>query len=237
MAELSPEAALGLAPSVSNPRMRNMLSRLVRRHRTSAALLRAHGREAEARRTEQFALRVSLTLEEPLATQQMHELSRAVADSTHHQLLLERALDGALSLIGGDFGNVQIRDPRSGGLRIAAESGFSREFLEYFALVEDEGSACGRAASQRAQTVIADVMKDAAFAPHREIAASSGFRAVQSTPLIDKTGRVCGVVSTHYRRAHRPSVLELQLMEWYGERVGAALARLRRVDGAPAHAS
>ena len=44
-----------------------------------------------------------------------------------------------------------------------------------------------------AQLVISDVTTDPGFGPHREIAAASGFRAVQSTPLIDEAGRLVGV--------------------------------------------
>jgi hypothetical protein len=40
-----------------------------------------------------------------------------------------------MSLTGADLGNLQIRDPTDGTLRIAAQSGFEREFLEYFEVV------------------------------------------------------------------------------------------------------
>ncbi len=138
-------------------------------------------------------------------------------------VLFEGALEGALALIGGDRGNIQIRELSNGSLRIVAQCGFGTKFLEYFAIVEDDTSACGRAATERLQTVITDVSEDAAFEPHREIAAASRFRAVQSTPLVDPTGRVRGVISTHYRHPHRPGSRDLQLMQWYAERVGAAL--------------
>src|SRR5215472_12390959 len=138
--------------------------------------------------------------------------------------VLDEGLEDALSLLQADRGNVQIVDPVNGCLRIAAQAGFSSEFLEYFAIVKDDGSACGRAAQQLAQTVIADVNTDPGFAPHREIAAASGFRAVQSTPLIDHTGRVLGVVSTHYPYPHRVPGRELQLARRFGELVGELMA-------------
>jgi len=97
------------------------------------------------------------------------------------------------------------------------------EFLDYFAVVEDGHSACGRAAQASAQAVIADVTADPGFAPRREIAAASGFRAVQSTPLVDHGGRLIGMVSTHFRRPHRPSSADLQVMELYGDYAGEAL--------------
>jgi GAF domain-containing protein len=81
-------------------------------------------------------------------------------------------LEDALSMLHADRGNVQLLDPVSGSLRIAAQAGFSDEFLEYFAVVNnDDASACGIAARKHAQTVIADVNTDARYAPLREIAA------------------------------------------------------------------
>ncbi len=149
-------------------------------------------------------------------------------------VLFEGALEGALALIGGDRGNIQIRELSNGSLRIVAHCGFGTKFLEYFAIVEDDTSACGRAATERLQTVIIDVREDPAFEPHREIAASSRVRAVQSTPLVDTAGHVRGVISTHYRHPHRPGSRDLQLMQWYAEHVGAALARRhdRRINHA-----
>ncbi len=217
-----------MAPGIAlsdDPAMRDVLERVVRLQSRAARTLRANGRDSEADRAQQFAARSRLILDDPQATRQMHALTRGLSEISHTNLLLERALGGAMSLIGGDFGNVQICDPANGSLRIAAESGFGSEFLDYFAVVEDDGSACGRAAHQRSQTVIVDVNQDAAFTPHREIAAASRFRAVQSTPVVDPTGRLRGVISTHYRRPHYPSGRDLQLILWYAEYVGAALAR------------
>jgi len=138
--------------------------------------------------------------------------------------LLPPVLAGALWLTGADFGNIQLLDPATRSLRIVTQSGFGPEFLDYFAVVDDGHSACGRAAQAGAQAVIADVTADPGFAPHRDIAAASGFRAVQSTPLVDHAGRLIGMVSTHFRRPHRPAGTDLQIMELYGDFAGEALA-------------
>jgi GAF domain-containing protein len=137
--------------------------------------------------------------------------------------VLDRGLEDALSMLHANRGNIQIFDPASGSLRIAVQTGFSDEFLEYFAVVGDDASACGRTARHLEQTVIPDVKTDARFAPHREIAAASHFRAVQSTPLIDPQGQLVGVLSTHYPRPYRPSDHDLQLMWRLGELMGEAI--------------
>ena len=136
--------------------------------------------------------------------------------------VLEDGLEDALSLLHADRGNVQIVDPVTGSLVLVMQTGFSDEFLEYFAVVDDDGSACGRAALEHAQTVISDVSTDPGFAPHREIAAASRFRAVQSTPLVDQSGQLVGMLSTHYPRPYVPPARDLGLMRRLGELIGQA---------------
>jgi len=138
--------------------------------------------------------------------------------------MLEQALETAMSLLRADRGNIQLADPATGALRIAAQAGFSAEFLEYFAVVDEDASACGRAATQLAQIVIPDVTIEPGFAPHRDIAAASGFRAVQSTPLIDSSGVVRGVLSTHYPQPYQPPRHDLDVMRQLGILLGHVIA-------------
>ena len=138
--------------------------------------------------------------------------------------VLDAALETALSLLRADLGNIQITDPDSGVLRIAVQAGFSAEFLQYFAVVSDESSACGRAARDLAQVVIVDVREDPRFEAHREIAATSGFQAVQSTPLVDQYGRLLGTLSTHYPRPYHPPAAELAVMRQLGALIGQVMS-------------
>jgi hypothetical protein len=191
----------------------------------SAATLRNSGREHLARQAEQFAARVRFHLDDPEAAQRLYTMSRDLRYASHPGQLLGKALDRAMSLLAAKRGNVQILDPADGTLKIIAQHGFSAEFLEYFAVIDDDRSACGRAASHRAQTVIPDVRTDPGFAAHRDIAAASGFRAVQSTPLIDHAGRVVGVLSTHYPHPYRPPARDLRLMRHYGQLVASIMTQ------------
>src|SRR5262252_10568874 len=153
--------------------------------------------------------------------------------------VVDQVLVAARAVSAAERGTVQIREP-TGELRIAAQRGFAREFLDHFAVVDNDGSACGRAAEKASQTVIVDVNKDPAFEPHRSIAAASGFRAVVSTPPISDSGLV-GVVSTHFPRPHRLSAHELRSLQQLGKIAGLALNRfparelsaLATVDGDP----
>ena len=210
-----------LARAGLSEKLRMLLEQAEAAHLGSASLLRALGREDRAQRAEQFAAWTRLELDEPELVQRLHAVTKGLQNASGLGALLDRALHGALSLLHADRGNVQIRDPATGSLRIVAQHGFDAAFLDYFAVVADDGSACGRAAAQRTQTVIVDVSIDPGFAPHREIAAASGFRAVQSTPLTNDADRVLGVVSIHYPHPYRPPDRDLLLMRRFGQRVGA----------------
>jgi hypothetical protein len=56
-----------------------------------------------------------------------------------------------------------------------------------------------------------------------QIAVPSRFQPVQSTPLIDQTGRLVGMISTHYPRPYRPPDRDLWIIQQFGRLVGAAM--------------
>jgi GAF domain-containing protein len=60
--------------------------------------------------------------------------------------------------------------------------------------------------------IIGDVETDPEFAAFRDIAVQSGFRAVQSTPLVTSHGRFVGILSTHFAQPHVPSKAEMTLI-------------------------
>ena len=144
-----------------------------------------------------------------------------VAGSAVHRLL-GATLRRAMELTGTTRGTLQLRAPATQELSIVLHTGFDRAFLDHFS-VADEHAACGQAAAQARQVVIADVRHDESFAPHRQVAATSGFRAVQSTPLVDGRRQAAGIVSTHFDRSHRPSDEVLDELSLLGALVGRAV--------------
>src|SRR5262249_21760832 len=88
--------------------------------------------------------------------------------------------------------------------------------------------------SNMPRVVITDVTTDRGFAPHREIALASGFRAVQSTPLVNWAGHLGGMLSTHYPRPTTSPRRDLQVVSRFGALAGESLSTLlngARADG------
>jgi hypothetical protein len=205
-------------------RVRMMLEVTEAAHRRSAARLRSCGEEDQARRADRFAAWARFDLDEPLVARRLYGAAARLRHIGRLEPLAEQVLDNVLSLARSERGNVQLADPVSGALKIVAQHGFDAEFLDHFAVVDDDRSACGRAARHAAQLIITDVISDPGFEPHRDIAAASGFRAVQSTPLVDQAGRVVGVVSTHYPRPYAPSARDMRIISRYAGLAGRILA-------------
>ena len=99
--------------------------------------------------------------------------------------------------------------------------------LESTLVDASETSAYGLTPRSGTRIIIEDVNADRAFEPHRGIAAATGFRGVQSTPLFDRSsGKLLGMLSTHFREPHLPSEHELRMTDVYGLQAAVDLVRL-----------
>jgi hypothetical protein len=131
-------------------RLRRLLEEAEALHRSSAARLRALGRKDLAQRAEQFAAWIRFDLNEPRAARRLYTVTTDLREVSRLGSLFAKVLEGALTLSGADRGNVQILNPVTGSLRIVARSGLGADFLDYFAMVDDEGRrAAGRQRNAR----------------------------------------------------------------------------------------
>ena len=164
---------------------------------------------------------------ELMAMSRLHEFSTRLLSKAGLLPLLEEVLNAIIALQNADFGNVQLYNPETKTLEIVAYRGFQKSFLDYFSSVNEPGAACGRAMQRRERVIIEDVLADPDFEPHRQIAASAGFRAVQSTPLFSRSGEPLGMISTHFRQPHRPSGHDLRFTDLYARLAGELIERQR----------
>ena len=74
--------------------------------------------------------------------------------------------------------------------------------------------------------MVEDVLGDDNYVAFHPLAAKAGYRAVQSTPLIAMSGRLVGVVSTHFAKARTPSRFDMLMSQLYAGLAADVLARL-----------
>ena len=149
--------------------------------------------------------------------------------------VLDCTLDTCLTATGTSLANIQLMNWEQGDLEIAAQRGFDGEFLRFFARVRaHDGSACGRALLTRQVIVVDDVESDEAFSPaSRSIILGAGVHAVQSIPLISRSGAFVGMLSTHFRTARFPVDDELTVMKALAQSAADAIILQRALAKDP----
>src|SRR5262245_24220544 len=106
------------------------------------------------------------------------------------KLLLSEVLDAAIEITRSDFGNIQLIEPFSGDLRIVVQNGFPQWWIDYWNSVSKGNGACGAALTRGERVVVEDVEQSPVFrgTPALEIQLKVGVKAVQSTPLVSRSG-------------------------------------------------
>lgn len=125
-----------------------------------------------------------------------------LASSRDVVAIFDAAIETALQIDRADMGNAQLLDPQDRSLRIIAQRGFKRDFLQFFEIVDDEESACGAALNSGHPVWVPDTAGSEIFmgTPALDVMLDAGSRAVASLPVITPTGRLIAMISTHHNR-------------------------------------
>jgi PAS domain S-box-containing protein len=144
----------------------------------------------------------------------MQHVSTRLLQAGDFSLLLHEILDAAIGITGAQMGNIQLLDGDL--LRMTAQRGFDSPFLDFFGTVHVGLLANGTALERGERVIVEDVVNSPIFmgTPALEVMVTAGVRAVQSTPLVSRSGRVLGIFSTHYQRApQQPGERALRLLD------------------------
>lgn len=143
------------------------------------------------------------------ALTRLHDLSRKRLGPGGLPELLQGIMDAAVAIVGAQRGTLQLLEADS--LRIVAHHGHQAPFLEFFAAAENRASVCGEATRRGERVVVPDVEDSPMFAgtPSLAVFRQAGVRAVQSTPLLSRSGALLGMISTQWTQPYRPDVHDL----------------------------
>jgi PAS domain S-box-containing protein len=150
------------------------------------------------------------------ATQQLQKISTQLIQENDVGALYQQILNAAVGIMRSDFASMQMLYPERGELRLLAYKGFDPAAAAFWEWVSPgSGSTCGNAilTGERSIVVDVDLSELMAGSEDLEISRKTGIRAVQSTPLVSRTGRKLGVISTHWRKPHQPDEHDLRLLD------------------------
>ena len=160
------------------------------------------------------------------AMTRLQELGSLFVREGDLQPVLEQIVDAAIAISGADFGNIQLWDENS-GLKIAAQRGFPQWYLDHWNQVAAGNGSCGTALAAGQRVIVPDVEKSPIFAgtPGLEIQRRAGVRAVQSTPVVSRSGAPLGMFSTHFKVPHMPDEHALKLLDLLARRTADIIER------------
>ncbi|WP_386065858.1 ATP-binding protein [Tahibacter sp. UC22_41] len=146
---------------------------------------------------------------ENAALLRLHEVGMRPATRDTMPGLLQAIVEAAVAVADAGMGLLQIIDPATQTLRVAAQTGFGAEFLDRLA------GLAPILPPRRERLIIEDVLASSLFAgtPVVTMLQSAGVRASQCTPIYARDGRLLGTISTCWTRPHRPDDGVLRLVD------------------------
>jgi PAS domain S-box-containing protein len=130
--------------------------------------------------------------------------------------LYNQSLDAAIELMHSDMATMQTFNPVKNQLELLASKGLDAASRAAFELVAaGAGTGCAAALGKGCRVIVPDIelCDFIAGSPTHEAHRRADIRAMQATPLINRSGRTIGMISTHWRRQHQPSESDLQLFD------------------------
>jgi PAS domain S-box-containing protein len=159
----------------------------------------------------------------------LHRLALLPVKDADFTPILGEILDAAITSSGADFGHIQLLDQKSLDLHIAVHRGFPQWWLDFWNNATQGKGARGTALETGERVMVEDVEQSPIFAgkPGLEMQLRAGVRAVQSTPLLSRSGTPLGVFSTHYKKPQRPDERELRLLDLLARQAAEMIERAR----------
>src|SRR3974390_1722784 len=122
----------------------------------------------------------------------LHKLALLSVSEDSLEPFLGEIVDVAIAVSGADFGTIQLLDAKALDLRIVAHRGFPQGWLDFWQNVSKGPGGCGTALERGERVIVEDVEQSGIFigTPGLEIQLKAGVRALQSTPLVSRSGKL-----------------------------------------------
>lgn len=200
-------------------------------------ILYASGSSRQAADIDNISLLSKEQLQAELADARLlHKLSIEMIQEDGIAGLYKKIVEAAVTIMNSQYGTIQMLYPEQGSigkLRILACSGFTPEAEKYWNWVySDTGSSCGEVLRTGKRVIIPDYrtcafMKDE---PTLQIFLEGGIIAAQSTPLYSRSGKLLGMISTHWNYPHMPSERQFSLLDILARQAADLIERTQTAE-------
>lgn len=148
-------------------------------------------------------------------TQMLSDLANRLVPESEIQAIYDDVNATARHLLDAEGGTLQILDPETNDLVLHSSHGFPPDSLARFQRVNVSSlTSCGIALSTGTRT-FTDFDNPATDDPNGDLRGhpEAGYACAQSTPLITRSGRPVGMLSTYWKRHYQPDERELRFLD------------------------
>lgn len=161
------------------------------------------------------------------ALERLQQVSTRLIGDEAPQAVYDAILTAATDLMESECASIQMLNA-SGDLELLAHRGYDPRSAAYWQTVRATShSTCGIAMTTGGRVVVPDVESSGLAGESGDLQAYrwTGMRAVQSTPLLSRSGKPIGMISTHWKRPHTPAERDLKLFDVLARQAADAIER------------
>jgi signal transduction histidine kinase/ActR/RegA family two-component response regulator len=169
----------------------------------------------------------------------LHGISAMLVDEHNVGELFQKLVDAATLIMRSDFGSIQRYDEARGELQLIATRGLNDEAVSYWQWVHPgRATTCGHALLKSQRVVVPDFESWGDISGSDDLIAfrAAGVRAAQSTPLLTRSGRLVGMITTHWTRSHAPQERDLRLIDIVARQAADLIERNSAAEALQHHA-
>jgi signal transduction histidine kinase/CheY-like chemotaxis protein len=159
--------------------------------------------------------------------ERLQEISTLLVGDETPQAIYDAILTAACDLMGSEWASIQMLDA-AGDLRLLAHRGYDPRSAAYWQTVDASSrSTCGIALTTGERVIEPDVENSGLPADSGDLQSYrwTGMRSLQTTPLLSRSGKPLGMLSTHWKRPHTPSARDLKFFDVLSRQAADAIDR------------
>lgn len=164
----------------------------------------------------------------------LHKISIALINEQDRFELYGKIVEAAVAITGSQFGTMQLLCPpddpsgHGGELQLLAQRGLPPEAVGFWQWVSPAAfSSCTLALKFGQRAIVPDFEQwdDISGTPDLLAFRSAGIRSAQTTPLLSRSGKLLGMISTHWSEPHQPSDRDLRMLDIVARQAADILER------------
>jgi PAS domain S-box-containing protein len=158
----------------------------------------------------------------------LHEIASIFVGENETQRVFDQIVDTAAAIAHDNMGSLQLLDRKSKSLLLRSSRGLSDRWVEFWKVIEKCDGICEQTINKKRREIIENVAVNTLYKgkPSYEIQLAEGISALQSTPIISRSGELLGILTTYNYKPGRPDDHSLWILDLLARQTADIIDRI-----------